>query len=157
MYKLSRPQVMVSTVVGSQKTHSNSETHILHTCVCVPDGEALETRPTGSATFLKEFPDMCLSEGQGHTGDGHSSLSPRVHSTPDRAGPLRESPSQQHTLPPGSTCIPGDAALQRKGSWGNTRAKAAPPGRQVEPSNHDGGMMRKRTLTEHFTLGHVLW
>lgn len=31
VYKLSRPRIMVTTLVGSQKTHNNSETHVLHT------------------------------------------------------------------------------------------------------------------------------
>ena len=104
MYKLSRPQVMVSTVVDSQTVHNNSETHILctHTHMQVsPMEKPFETTPTGSATFLKKFPDMSFSAHQGHRQDNHSSLSPRVHSTAWgllRAMPLPESRSQQHIL-----------------------------------------------------------
>lgn len=119
VYKLSRPRIMVTTLVGSQKTHNNSETHVLHTHARTRARSSLTEKPlettlTESATFLKKFPDMSFSAHQGHREGNHSSLSPRAHSTTLRlrAVLFQESSSQQHTrFPPSSNSIPEDIAF----------------------------------------------
>lgn len=158
MYKLSRPQVRVSTVVGSWKTHNNSETHFTHTHTHIQVSltkKPLKATPTGSAAFLKEFPDMSFSAQQGHTEDNHSSPSPGAHSTTqtESSAPSRDKRPAPHTFLPGAPPFPGchsDAALQRKGSRDNTKGQKQPhlDGRE-NPVTTMAGMIRKLRLTEH--------
>lgn len=103
---------------------------------------------------------MSFSAHLGRTEDNPSSRSPRAHSTAWkllRAMPLPDPSSQQTRSPPTSTSLPrvqlSWCFTENRQLLKHKRAKAAPPGREVDPSNHDGRNDKKANVYWAFYPG----